>query len=187
MTVNRCPIAAAAALIVVASGCSAIRRAHDNRLTAWERSGITVEQAREILGTSPYAVPDLEIVTIHLDAPSQVVMVYQRVKPGVLVSLSQHRGQHVGPSSRAFWARERVNVERVSYAAGPPVPSRYYIPVASGAAASAEAQLVQRRLTRVVDNVTLRIWGDASTEQDLIRLLGAARPLDATQSTPPPR
>ena len=187
MTLNRYCIAAAAALIVVASGCSAIRRKQDARLTAWEHSGITVEQARQVLGTSPYAIPDLPIVTIHLDAPSQVVLVYQRVKPGVLVSLTQHRGQYVGPSSREFWARERLSLERVSYEAGQPVPGRFYIPVPSGAEASAETQMEERRLTRVAENVTIRIWGDVTTEEDLIAMLGSARPLDATQSAPPPR
>lgn len=124
---------------------------------------------------------------IHADRTSRVVMVHQRVQPGVLISLSQHRGRTIALGTREFWARERVHLERIPYTDAAPSPDRYYVYVENALHASAEDKARLRRFTRVVEGVTIRAWGGAVTETRLVELLNEAQPLFATPPAPPPR
>jgi hypothetical protein len=146
-------------LMSLTAACAYVRRAQDRRLIEWQETGITVAEAREILGTAPYAIPGLELVAIHADRRSRVITVTQRVEPGVLVSLSQHRGRYIPPTSRPFWVVERYHLERVPYTTQTPSPDRYFVYVPNGATASAEQRIRDRRFTRwVEEGLTIRIW-----------------------------
>src|SRR5882672_10440497 len=83
--------AATMLLLALTGGCSMIRHAQDERVAAWHRSGITVEEARAMLVPTPYAFPVREIVAIHGVRTRKVVMVEQRLKAGVLVAHAQER------------------------------------------------------------------------------------------------
>jgi len=179
MAVRHAVPALATCLLTLTMACAAINRAHDRRVQKWEQSGITVAEAREILGTTPYAVPGLEIVAIHVDRPTQVVMVEQRLKPGVLIALSQHRGQRAVTRPLQFWAYERLHPERVAYNLSMPDPTRRYV-AAGGTKAVSEA-LAVRWFTRVTEELTIRIWGDPVTELDLMKMLNEAEPIAATR------
>src|SRR5258706_655636 len=171
-------------LLALTGGCGLIRHAQDERVLDWRRSGITVAEAREILGTTPYAIPDLEIVAVHSDRTKKVVMVEQRLKPGVLVGLSQTRGHDPGSRPRDFLAYDRFDVERVAYTPGPST-SRYVRPFNT---MGLPPVLARRWFTRYTDDLTIRIWGDAMTPQAFANLLQTAEPIgDARQSTQPPR
>lgn len=165
--------------LIFAGGCATFQRAQERRLAEWQASSITVEEATKILGTAPYAVPDLEIVAIHADRTGRVVMVEQRLEPGILIGLSQHRGQYIPPMSRGFVTVERVAIERVPYASEYPAFDRYYQQVEPGGRESAEQQLRNRRLTRWVgEELTIRMWGGRVPEQRLIALLNSAEPIE---------
>lgn len=179
MTPRRAVPALTISLLTLTMGCAAINRAHDRRVQKWERSGITVAEAREILGTTPYAVPGLEIVAIHVDRPTQVVMVEQRLEPGTLISLSQHRGHTRLSYPREFWAYERLSVERVPYNGagtpfGLPDPTSRY--VQARATYAVTPQLAARWFTRTTDDLTIRIWGQLPGTR-LTTLLNGAEPI----------
>jgi len=159
-------------------GCATFQRAQDRRLAEWQASSISVDEATQILGTAPYAVPGLEIVAIHADRRSQVVIVEQRVEPGLLIGLSQHRGQYIPPAQRTFWVRERVSLERVPYTTERAVPDRYYEYVDGDPSGSAERRWRDRRLTRwISDALTIRIWAGRLPEQRQIDFLQSAEPI----------
>jgi len=166
--------AATMLLLALTGGCSLVRHAQDERVLDWKSSGITVDEARQILGTTPYAIPDLEIVAIHADRTRKVVMVEQRLKPGVLVGLSQERGQIPVTRLRDFVAFERFGVERVAYSAGPGT-GRYVYP--SNTMGLPSVGLARRWFTRYTDELTLRIWGDAMTPEAIAELLQTAEPI----------
>jgi len=151
-----------------------IRHAQDERVAAWHRSGITVAEAREILGTTPYAFPDLEILAIHADRTRKVVMVEQRLKPGVLVALSQERGQVRVSQLRDFLAFERYDLERVAYTSTPSPTGPYVRPSNTTALPWG---LARSWFTRYTDDLTMRIWGDAMTPAELVNLLQTAEPI----------
>lgn len=162
------------------AGCAAINRAYEERTDEWVQSGITVDEARKILGTAPYAVPDLEIVAIHFDKPSDVVMVEQRLKSGILIGLSQHRGHERVSRPREFLAFERLHVERVAYSAGAPSPTSRYVRPSN--TMGLPTYLANRWFTRYTDDLTIRIWSDAMTPEELANLLQTAEPIgDARQ------
>lgn len=162
-------------LLPLVAGCAAINRAYEERTDAWVRSGISVHEAREVLGTAPYAVPDLEILAIHFDKPSGVVMVEQRLKSGILIGLSQHRGYERVSRPREFLAFERLHVERVAYSAGAPSPTSRYVRASN--TMGLPAYVANRWFTRYTDDLTMRIWGDAVTPEELANLLQAAEPI----------
>lgn len=165
--------------LTLAVGCASIKRAQDRRLAEWQASSITVDEATRILGTAPYAVPGFDIVAIHADRTGRVVMVEQRIEAGTLIALSQHRGQYIPPMSRGFVTVERVAIERVPYASEYPAFDRYYEQVEPGGRESAEEQLRNRRLTRLVgDDLTIRLWGGRVPEQRPIALLNSAEPIE---------
>ena len=166
--------AATMLLLALTGGCSLIRHAQDERVLDWQRSGITVDEAREILGTTPYAIPHLEIVAIHADRTRKVVMVEQRLKPGVLVALSQERGQVRASRLRSFLAFERFGVERVAYTSTPSATGPYVPPSNTMALPGG---LALRWFTRYTDELTMRIWGDAMTPVALVNLLQTAEPI----------
>jgi hypothetical protein len=165
--------AATILLLALTGGCSVIRHAQDERVLDWQRSGITVDEAHEILGTTPYAIPDLEIVAIHADRTRKVVMVEQRLKPGVLVALSQERGQVRTSRLRSFVAFERFDLERVAYTSTP-TTGRYVRPSNT---MGLPGGLARRWFTRYTDELTMRIWGDAMTPEQLADLLQTAEPI----------
>ena len=179
MTVRRAVPVLAVSLLTLTMGCAAINRAHERRVQQWEQSGITVAEARAILGTAPYAVPGLEIVAIHVDRPTQVVMVEQRLKPGVLIALSQHRGQTAVTRPRDFLAYEQLHPERVAYSYREADPSNRYVRPTNNM--SVPDMLAVRWFTRVTDEMTIRIWGAPVTPQDLMTLLNEAEPIAATR------
>jgi hypothetical protein len=165
--------AATMLLLALTGGCSLIRHAQDERVVDWQRSGITIDEAREILGTTPYAIPDLEIVAIHADRTKQVVMVEQRLKPGVLIALSQLRGYEPPSRARDFLAFERYSLERVAYTPGPST-GRYVRPFNT---MGLPPSLARRWFTRYTDELTIRIWGDAMTPEAIAQLLQTAEPI----------
>src|SRR5258706_10221909 len=170
--------AATMLLLGLTGGCSMIRHAQDERVVDWQRSGITVDEAREILGTTPYAIPDLAIVAIHADRTKKVVMVEQRLKPGVLIGLSQNRGYDPVSWPREFLAYDRFGIERVAYTSGPST-GRYVRPFNT---IGLPPTLARRWFTRYTDDLTIRIWGDAMTPQAIAKLLQTAEPIgDARQ------
>jgi len=165
--------AATMLLLALTGGCSLVRHAQDERVLDWKSSGITVDEARQILGTTPYAIPDLAIVAIHADRTKQVVMVEQRLKPGVLIGLSQLRGHEPVSRTRDFLAYDRFDLERVAYTPGPST-GRYVRPFNT---MGLPPTLARRWFTRYTDDLTIRIWGDAMTPQAIAQLLQTAEPI----------
>ena len=167
------------ALLSLNAACAYVQRRQDARMAEWLAEGITAARAAEILGTAPYAIPDLEIVAIHVDRPSRVVTVTQRFEDGFFISLSQYRGHDIPPTTRPFWVIERYHQERVAYTPAEPRPETYFVYVDNGATASAEQRIRNRRFTRwvVEEGLTLRIWADPLGDERQVGLLYEATPI----------